>query len=625
MSFLFIKNNTRLFLSKIIGLFFLLSFFSSHAQQEEIIDSLLLVLNKSADDTSKVNVLCELAWDNKDNKPELALEYAEKALKLSGEINFNKGAASSCNTIGIIYYTHGNYDKALVFYFKSLSIFENTGNKKGIAGSYNNIANAYSSYGNNAKALEFYLKSLNSYKVLAEKTGIASCYMNIGSVYFSDKEYEKALEYYLKSLKFYEEPGYKQELALCYLNIGGIYYARADYYIAVEYYTKSLKIVKELGDKPSMASSYNNIGLAFMAQNRYTEAKSQFALALNMAKEVGNNENLRLAYFYLSKCDSIEGDFINAFLHQKLYAQINDTIYNKESSEQIADMQIKYETGEKEKEIELQNLKISEQETKLHQKTIIQIVLVAVIILVLIIVTLAYYFIRLKSREKIKSALLMQQELQTKAIIDVQEQERDRIACSLHDGIGLTLTGIIAKMEQLDKNGISDDNEKQKIIRLSTLALHDAHKEIRTLSHHMMPRAIKEMGLASAIADLLEKTLVNSNIKYNFDTHGIKDIPENTAINLYRIFQELLGNVLKHSDAAEVSVQLFKNKDMLIMIVEDDGIGINSASTQQGGITQKKDGIGLMNIAGRVHVMNGSFTLEPGPVKGTVATVRIPL
>lgn len=94
------------------------------------------------------------------------------------------------------------------------------------------------------------------------------------------------------------------------------------------------------------------------------------------------------------------------------------------------------------------------------------------------------------------------------------------------------------------------------------------------------------------------------------------EFPENIQVCLYRVLQELLNNILKYAQATEVAVQIFKNKNTIILFVEDNGIAIQNENIA--------NGIGLHNIAGRINVLNGVFTIEPGPVKGTVATIRIP-
>jgi signal transduction histidine kinase len=117
---------------------------------------------------------------------------------------------------------------------------------------------------------------------------------------------------------------------------------------------------------------------------------------------------------------------------------------------------------------------------------------------------------------------------------------------------------------------------------------------------------------------MLLKSLGNSPIQYHFEHFDLeKRFHENVEISLYRIIQELISNIIRHSAATEVSIQLFKNQQKVVLIVEDNGIGFDAL--------QKAEGIGLMNIKSRLNTLNGEVNYTPSPGSGTVATIRIPI
>ena len=135
----------------------------------------------------------------------------------------------------------------------------------------------------------------------------------------------------------------------------------------------------------------------------------------------------------------------------------------------------------------------------------------------------------------------------------------------------------------------------------------------------MMPGALVESGLIPALEDMLNKSLSKSAVSYNFEHSNINErVDKNIETNLYRISQELVQNIYKHSGATEVNIQLFKSQNRLILMVEDNGIGMN---TEDGA----KKGMGLLNITARVKSMKGELSIEPGPFAGTVITIRIPI
>jgi serine phosphatase RsbU (regulator of sigma subunit)/Tfp pilus assembly protein PilF len=364
-------------------------------RQLEKIDSLSRVLKIAKDDTNKVNVLNSLALCYQKNVPEKALDYAQQSLDLAENIGFKKGMSTafhtlgsikyyagdfdmaleflykdtavaaqigdragvgtSYNTIGNIHAQRGEYDKALEYYFKSLTIKEASGDKKGMASCYGNIGNINYFKNNLTKALEFYTKDLEMFKELEDKKGMADSYNNIGLIYASQNDLPKALEFYFKDLDLTQEMGDKEAIADSYGNIGLIHAQQGDVASAFEYYMKSLNMRKEVGDKVGIADSYMNIGNLYMKQHRLKDAKEQLLLSLGISTEINAKPGMMNAYLALATCDSAAGNFNSAYEFHKLYSQTKDSIVNDESNQKIDDLQAKYDSQKKQKEIELLN------------------------------------------------------------------------------------------------------------------------------------------------------------------------------------------------------------------------------------------------------------------------------
>ena len=240
--------------------------------------------------------------------------------------------------------------------------------------------------------------------------------------------------------------------------------------------------------------------------------------------------------------------------------------------------------------------------------------LVSIILLVLLIVGFVSFigFIKSRKQNQLARIRIETQQQGLAAVIKAQEDERKRIAKDLHDGIVQQLGGLKMGLQKIFSGKETD--ETRKVVKV----LDESTQELRELSHKMMPRSLGELGLIPALADMLENSLGNSLIQYQFEHFGIiKRFTENIEITIYRITQELINNVIKHSGANKVNVQLFKLKGYLILIVEDNGKGMNT--------TKQKNGIGLLNISSRLDTINGKVSFEPSPESGTLATVKIPL
>ena len=272
-----------------------------------------------------------------------ALYYYDKSLKIQKEIGDKKGMATSLNDLGAIYSDQGDIQKALNYYGKSLKIQEEIADKQGIAATINNLGLIYEDQGEVAKALNYFEKSLKMQEEIGSKRGIASSLINIGYIYSNQGDILKALGYYSKSLKIFEEIGDKRGITQSLNNIGYIYKSQGDLTKALNYFSKSLKIRKEIDDKVGIANSLNNIGSVYLKQKNYKEAFTYCTKSMLLSKELGYPENIKYAASQLSKIYKAKNDYKNAFENYELYIQMRDSISNIETKKASIKNQLKYE------------------------------------------------------------------------------------------------------------------------------------------------------------------------------------------------------------------------------------------------------------------------------------------
>jgi signal transduction histidine kinase len=313
------------------------------------------------------------------------------------------------------------------------------------------------------------------------------------------------------------------------------------------------------------------------------------------------------------------GDYRNAYRNLQIQKSHQDSVYNETRSQQLAEAEKRFEADKKDQEIMLLRQEQMIKDLEIDQHRAERTALISAMILAAFI--LIYLYNRHKQRQKaeVNKQLLRQKELHLKAIVETQELERKRIAKDLHDGVGQTLSGVKLKMDSLINK--ADAIPEKEVVKLKDLVEHidEACTEVRSISHQMMPKVLQEDGLIPAIGDMLEKAFRNTNIAFVYEHYGISSrLQENVEVGLYRICQELVNNIIKHSGANRVNVQLIKNTGMLVLLVEDNGRGMSNGNS-------KSKGIGLMNINSRVETINGEFNLEPSPISGTLATIRIPI
>jgi signal transduction histidine kinase len=218
--------------------------------------------------------------------------------------------------------------------------------------------------------------------------------------------------------------------------------------------------------------------------------------------------------------------------------------------------------------------------------------------------------------------MLKQQELRSKAVIEAEEKERIRIARELHDGIGQQLSAAKLNISGLKAAIKTTDPAEVTMLQNALDLLDESVKEVRTVSHSMMPNALIKSGLVSAVREFIHKISTSGNLKMNLEIIGLKERMEAQVENiLFRVLQEVVNNIIKHAKASEVSIQFIKHEKELTILVEDNGIGFDVGKE----LNVTDAGIGLKNIASRVAFLNGEVIFDSYPGKGTTVTIEIPL
>jgi serine phosphatase RsbU (regulator of sigma subunit)/lipopolysaccharide biosynthesis regulator YciM len=376
-------------------------------QDIKTIDSLQFLLKSTKTDTSKVNILNTLSKTYLiAGNYQKAMEYAQQAQNQAEKFKYKKGLALSFTNIGNIYRKQGNYDKSLSYHLNSLEILEEIGDKKEISISYNSIGTIYFRLGDYEKAMEIYRKCLKYHEEIADKNGIASCYINIGNIYLFQENYEKALANFFTSLKINTEIFDKKGMAVSYNSIGNAYKEKGNYELSLENQLKSLKINEEIGNKQGIANCSGNIASTYEKLQKLKESNLYLNKSLDIYIEIGDKHNIMKSYLALSELHNKMDDFKKAYEYYKFFSEIKDSLLNEHSGRQIAEMDAKYESEEKEKNIELLTKDKALQQADLNKQKFIRNGFIAGLILTLLLAIILYnrYLIKKKLYTTLSSA-----------------------------------------------------------------------------------------------------------------------------------------------------------------------------------------------------------------------------
>lgn len=457
----------------------------------------------------------------------------------------------------------------------------------------------------------YYRSALKIGQRLKNSMLIGKGYLGIGGVQLikqletpENASYDSILYYFNLALPYLKEEKDLENIEGLYTNIALISVNTGQISSAKKSLEQGLKSRLNREDTVGIIASLNNIGLLYRKSKnletavKYYNQSYNLASAKSMLNEMSSTK-LGLARMYLEN-----KDYSKALSHYLAYDSLNTLSLNAEFQKQIADAETKYETAEKQAELERNKRRI--------------ILLTIVIFSILIISIIGYLFIRQRRRmtkvaaEKAITDLLQKQEMKaTNALLEGQDKERKRIAAELHDNLGSILVTLNMYADTL-QNKKPDEIPPlaKKISEVAQLA----NEETRKISHSLDSGLLKHFGLETAIRQLAEAVSTARNIQFEHSLQ-IEKISSDAGLEIYRIIQELVNNTLKHSQCTRVHLELSQVGPSLSIIYEDNGVGFNKSEITQG--------MGLNNIENRVKKLDGELTIDSSPGKGSTFIIEI--
>jgi signal transduction histidine kinase/ligand-binding sensor domain-containing protein len=214
------------------------------------------------------------------------------------------------------------------------------------------------------------------------------------------------------------------------------------------------------------------------------------------------------------------------------------------------------------------------------------------------------------------------QEQFSRQLLDSQEQERQRIAAELHDSLGQSLL-IIKNRSFLALDSFDDpDAAREQVEEISDASAH-AIEEVREIAYNLRPYKMERFGLTKTLQAMCQQAERTSGIRFDTALQNIDSLfPNEAELNLYRVVQESVNNILKHSRATVAKLTIERDEREVRMKIEDNGQGFNAAP-QAAANEPRRGGFGLIGMAERVRLLGGVYTIDSAPERGTTITVKL--
>jgi len=208
-------------------------------------------------------------------------------------------------------------------------------------------------------------------------------------------------------------------------------------------------------------------------------------------------------------------------------------------------------------------------------------------------------------------------------IIQAQEEERRRVAREIHDGPAQSMANIVLRAEFCERLIDKDIVMAKKEIGDLKILVRRSLKDVRKIIYDLRPMALDDLGLIPALTRYVEEFIESFGINVNFlpSENNIR-LPNTLEVAIFRVIQEALQNVYKHSEAALVTIQLLINESEVSLNIKDDGKGFFAAEVL---VDKDRDGYGLLGMKERVELLNGQFNIQSEPKQGTDIQITIPI
>jgi two-component system, NarL family, sensor kinase len=410
-----------------------------------------------------------------------------------------------------------------------------------------------------------------------------------------------------------------------YYILGGIYRKKKDWTQALTAFQKAYEAAGKLKDDFQLINSSEGIAACYLQLGDLAKARQIALYVFNEAKRVQiplyRVQSLQL----LTEIEEKSGNISKAYQYQKQWMLANDSLEKEKVQKQMNEVQGRYESIKREKEILQLQKSNALQSLSLQKKSTFNYFLVGSVMVLLITGLLLYRNFRNRQQFARQQDRLQQQQIRelekdrqlvsVDSMLKGQEEERSRLAKDLHDGLGGLLSGVKFSLIKMKDNLIITP-DTGAVLERSLDMIDTSIKELRRVAHNMMPEMLTKFGLDEVLKDYCNTINATKLVSVKYQSHGMGTrLDKSTEIIIYRIIQELLNNILKHASASEAFVNVVRESDRLSVVVEDNGRGYDTS-------LPGNKGSGWTNIRARVGYLKGQVEVHSVPGKGTLVNME---
>lgn len=602
-------------------------------------DSLLLLLPKTKNDTSKVNLLREIGISIIYQNPPEAIPWFRQAITLAQKLNFSPGLERSYSATSTAYAFTGKFDSAVLYIDTAIQYAKIVGDVSRLALVYLNKADGLQNLSNYSAALKYCDTALIFAEQSGNKDRLARIYDIMSDVYRTQKQYPLALSHLDKALGLYKQLDNIQMAALVYYNKGSIYINTNKEDSGIYYLRTAIFIADSIKDIQNLSAYHGELSRVYIKRKQYKEAESLLQKALSYSTQTGNGvqeavihtilyelyeaqnnfskaiPSALAAYNILKEVNDLgrqqgiatlladayfkTGNMGEAYRFLKTSRELNDSLVKMQFNEETAKLQTTFQVAQKDKEIQLLGKDKEIQQQELKQQRFLLITSAAIASLAF--VGIGLLINRNRLRQKMKELEL-----------------RNQIAADLHDEVGSSLSSIHMLSQIATQQPGSDTAHQDILARMCTNAKETMDK-MGDIVWMIKPGESEGSGLKQRMERFTYEICSSKNIDTAIELDELEKVKltMEQRKNLYLIFKEALNNAVKYSGTERMEVKVRLQNKQLELLVKDYGKGFNPVTSGRGN--------GLDNMKNRARELNGELEIITAIDEGATVQLIMPV
>lgn len=608
----------------------------------------LLEASEIHDDSAQARILLEtgLIHLTRTFNYEVAMDFFIRSLSISDSLNNPSGRIYAYLAIARVFEEAGNYEKSQQFLERAFELSYQAGDAGTQILVLNHLGKINAVTGHPEEAFQHYEQALNLKDQVYLPGMEADALFNMAGLYAEKAEFTKAVEHYKKALAIWRSLGSRMQEANLLNEIGTVYEHMDNHERAMANYTAALEVYQAIDNKRGIAESFNNIGALYYQQKKIQGAVENLDKALQAGRASQTNDPVRRTYELLSLCFKEQGNYQKALEYKDLFLAMNDFIQKEESDQRLLETQNRYVLEQKESQIEQLESVRKQREKEIAEQRKVRNFLFAIIGLGVVVVVLTLYLYALKRRSNRELKAINAKVEQQNVELQNLNATKDKFFSILGHDLKSPLNSLSSFSNLLIN--YFDSLSKEEI---QTLAkdLDKSLKNLYSLLDNLLEWARSQTGninftpekfdLAEVLRenkDLLQTQASNKNITIHQERTSPLVISAHRH-SITTVVRNLVANSIKFTPSGGlIKIQATETGRETIVSIADNGVGMSEAVIQKlfridskhstlGTANEKGTGLGLVLCKDFVEKNGGRLWVESTEGKGTTFYFSIPL